>query len=101
MYRILTEDVNRESIYAILDSHVDGYTVTPAIGAWKGQRENSLAIDLVNAPRTLVYRIAEIIRAENKQESVLVLQFFADPVFISADAPQIDGAHITHKGNPK
>ena len=32
MYRILTEDKNRESIFRILDSHVDGYTVSPVMG---------------------------------------------------------------------
>ena len=83
MYRILTEDVNRESIYAILDSYVDGYTVTPSIGSWRGQRENSLAIDLVDVSRLTVVRIAESIRRENSQESVLVLEIHAKAIFVS------------------
>lgn len=82
MFRILTEDVNRASIYAILDSEVDGYTVTPSIGSWKGQQENSLAIDLVNVERSTVYAIAETIKATNAQESVLVLEFSCVPVFV-------------------
>jgi hypothetical protein len=83
MFRILTEDVNRESIYAILDSHVGGYTVTPSIGSWKGQRENSLAVDLVDVDRLTVARIAESIRLANRQESVLILDFPAKATFVS------------------
>ena len=82
MYRILTEDKNRESIFRILDSHVDGYTVTPVIGAWRGQREASLAIDLVDVDRFIVDDIAAKIKAENKQESVLVLHFTANSIFV-------------------
>jgi hypothetical protein len=105
MYKILTEDVNRDGIFAILDSYVEGYTVTPSIGAWRGRRENSLAIDLVDVPRGTVAAIAETIRAANKQESVLILEFASVPTFVSAvpfwPELQIDGAHLTHRGNPE
>ena len=82
MYRILTEDVNRESIYAILDSHVDGYTVSTAIGSWKGQRENSLAIDFVGVGYATVEKIAKVIRWENQQESVPIVDFPSSHTFI-------------------
>ena len=82
MYRILTEDKNREGIFKILDSHVDGYTVTPAIGSWRGAREASLAIDLVDVDGFIVDDIAAKIKAENKQESVLVLHFTANSFFV-------------------
>ena len=100
MYRILTEDVNRNGIFAILDRYVDGYTVTPSIGAWKGQLENSLAIDLVDGPRGTVENIARVIRWENQQESVLILEVPATPTFIYASPLQVDGARLTHRGNP-
>jgi len=86
MYRILTEDKNRESIFRILDSHVDGYTdgyiVTPAIGSWRGQREASLAIDLVGVPGFTVDDIVNEIKAGNEQESVLVLNLEANALFV-------------------
>ena len=82
MFRILTEDVNRESIYAILDSRVDGYTVSTGIGSWKGQRENSLAIDLVGYTAKTAHVIAAEIKAANKQESVLILEIPATATFI-------------------
>ena len=82
MYRILTEDVNRESIYSILDARIDGYTVTSATGSWKGRRENSLAVDIVGIDRAIVFEIAESIKAANKQESVLILEFASNVTFI-------------------
>jgi len=103
MYRILTEDINRESIYGILDSHVDGYTVTPSIGSWRGQRERSLAIDLVDVPRDTVEKIAKVIRWENQQESVLIIELPSNHTFIGRDAGiwQVDGSQLTRKGNPR
>jgi uncharacterized membrane-anchored protein YitT (DUF2179 family) len=83
MYRIYTEDVSRADVYAILDSHVSGYTVLEAIGSWKGQREASLIIELMDVPASTVTAIARIIRAHNKQESVLVVNVPESHVFIT------------------
>ena len=73
MYRICTEDVNRETIHAILDAHVPGYAVMPGIGSWKGQREKSLTIDLIDTPLRTAREIAEAIKTANNQEAVLLL----------------------------
>ena len=82
MYRILTEDVDRDAIFAILDSRLDGYTVTPCYGIWKGKHECSLAIDITGVIQDTVTEIAEAIRDENKQECVLVVKFAADCTFV-------------------
>jgi hypothetical protein len=82
MYRILTEDVNRDGIFALLDSRFDGYTVTPSLGVWKGKHEASLAIDLVNVERIDVYNAAEAIKELNSQDAVLVVEFTAQSIFI-------------------
>jgi hypothetical protein len=82
MFRILTEDVNREAIFKILDARINGYTVTPALGVWKGQHENSLAIDVVGYTGKTVKVIAEEIKAVNKQESVLVLCIPSETRFV-------------------
>ena len=82
MYRILTEDKNRESIFRILDSHVDGYTVTPSIGAWRGVRESSLSIYLIGIPKSVAESIADEIKAVNAQESVLILDLTAQSIFV-------------------
>jgi uncharacterized membrane-anchored protein YitT (DUF2179 family) len=83
MYRIYTEDVNRQDVYATLDSHVSGYTVLETIGSWKGQREDSLIIELLDVPASTVTAIARTIRAHNKQESVLVVVVPESHVFIT------------------
>ena len=82
MFRILTEDKNRDGILGILGSHVDGYTVTSTQGSWKGQRENSLAIDLIDVPREIVEKIAQVIKLENQQESGLSLEVPVTATFI-------------------
>ena len=93
MYRILTEDKNRDGIFAILDAQVDGYTVTPAIGSWKGQRENSLAIDFIDTPEGTVVSIAEAIRRANGQESVLVILFQSHAVFINGNEERVTNVY--------
>ena len=82
MYRICTEDVNREAIQRILDAHVDGYGLFAGIGCWKGQHEDSLSIDLIGATRETVLAIAEAIKATNKQESVLVYEIPVNATFV-------------------
>ena len=84
MYRILTEDKRRDVIFSILDYWVDGYTVTPTLGSWKGVRENSLAIDLVDVEAAVARSIAESIRVANEQEAVLILEIAAKAEFLTA-----------------
>ena len=82
MFRILTEDKNRDGILAILDSYVDGYTLSESIGAWKGIQEKSLAIDFVDVPRGTVESIARIIKKRNDQDAVLILDIPVTAQFI-------------------
>jgi len=82
MYRILTEDKNRELVYSILDKWLKGYPVTEATGAWKGQRERSLVIDVVNETASKIKWVAECIKYENGQESVLILDLPVTATFV-------------------
>jgi len=45
-----TGHVDRDALYRILDARHDGYTVTDAVGAWRGQREESVRIVLADDP---------------------------------------------------
>jgi hypothetical protein len=74
MYRILTEDKNRETIHEILKTHVKGYTITEGTGSWQGVEEKCLAIDLVGYAFLTAESIATEIKSRNEQESVLVLE---------------------------
>lgn len=75
LYRILTEDKNRDGIVDIIKEHFDGFTLIPAIGYWQGVKENSLIIEISVTPRPDNYRIYVIvdqIKILNSQQAVLV-----------------------------
>lgn len=49
LYRVCTENKNYADILDYLDKHFpDGYTVIHANGAWQGNREKSLVIEIVD-----------------------------------------------------
>ena len=72
MYRIYTEDTNRKGILACVSAAFEGFTVIPAQGYWKGERENSLVLEFETEDAGAVYALAESIRTLNHQEAVLV-----------------------------
>jgi hypothetical protein len=83
MQRIYTEDINRESIVRILAGLFTGYTVIPTIGRWKGCNEQSLVIEFFDANPLDVIKAAERIKAENKQDAVMVASIpNINPVFV-------------------
>jgi hypothetical protein len=82
MYRILTQDKNRALIETIVDSYVDGYTITLTYGVWKGENELSLALDFVDVAEELVFIVAKEIKEANEQESVLVIHFPSTSTFV-------------------
>ena len=75
LYRIMTEDINRDSIIAIVAELFESFTIIPAIGFYRGKPENSIIIEIEdcgsNANR-MVLNISDHIRRRNKQHSVLV-----------------------------
>lgn len=82
MLRIITEDTNRKMMYEVLNSHRLDYTMYPATGTWKQIREDTVVIDFVTATREQVEKVAQVIKWENKQEAVLVLEIPATATFI-------------------
>ena len=43
-----THRVDRDQLYAALDARYEGWTVTDAVGAWRGQREESVRLVVVD-----------------------------------------------------
>jgi hypothetical protein len=76
LYRILTEDKNREAVESIVAEYFDGFALSNSIGYWKGNRHTSLIIEVIanDAPHTKerVIVVAQRIRELNGQECVLV-----------------------------
>lgn len=74
MFRIYTQNVNRESIRRIVSGRVDGWTEYEAIGAWRGTLENSLIVELFNVTYRQAEAIAKEIAVANNQEAVALVE---------------------------
>lgn len=75
LYRIHTEDVNRNQIENIVSKYFEGYTVISATGFWKLEREQTLIIEIIGESikcYSKIEAIAREIKEVNSQESVLV-----------------------------
>jgi len=76
LYRIYTEDINRNKIEAAANNLFDGFTLIPAIGYWKGIKENSIIIEIFTTDVDSVFSLADQITEFNNQEAVLVVSVF-------------------------
>lgn len=78
LYRIYTEDVNRDRIERICLEELTGFTITTGTGYWNGHREKCAVIDVLgrepDSDRDAVLRAAGKIKKANKQESVIVVE---------------------------
>jgi len=80
LYRVCTENKNYNDILDYLDKHFpDGYTVIHANGAWQGQREKSLVIEICYRDRFSEHNIppdiesfAYWLKNHNKQQAVMI-----------------------------
>jgi hypothetical protein len=73
-YRIFTEDKNRECVAALVAANFDGFTMSPALGYWKGVPEKALVIEILaeDYALRLVRVVCEDIKFFNEQESILL-----------------------------
>ena len=79
LYRILTEDKNRQDIEKLVGIVFDGFPIYSVTRYWKGQRKASLVIEIYapDLDAELVRFTAEAIKLANGQESVLMLELEA------------------------
>ena len=84
LYRICTENKNREQVEAIVAKRFDGFTVFEAKGYWKGQDEASLVIEVIppEINEDNILGLAEDIKALNSQESVLIQELSCVSYFV-------------------
>lgn len=83
LFKIYTEDKNREQIEEILSIGFDGFTVIRAKGFYEGASENALVIEIYTDNAELVRALASTIRRRNKQDSVLVAAFDVDAELVT------------------
>jgi len=76
IYRIYTEDKNRDQVEQIVGKYFDGFTIIEATGYWAGEREKSIIIEHVGAggklDRMAVTDLAYEIKGVNQQTAVLI-----------------------------
>lgn len=72
LFRIWTEDKNREQVEQLVARYFDGFSIVAAVGYWKGTREASLCIEIVTDYPNGVRALARAIKSFNEQEAVLV-----------------------------
>jgi len=74
LYRIFTE--RKPNLARLASRHFDGFTLTEATGYWQGQPEPSAVIEVIldghPDDKARVYALANLIKHENLQQSVLV-----------------------------
>ena len=77
LYRIYTEDKNRETIVSIVSRWFDGFTLIETTGYYKGVKEKGLIIEVISeepADILKVQAIEQSIIRENGQECVLTVK---------------------------
>lgn len=68
-FRIYTENKRNEIAEALAAAHFDGFNITETTGYWKGQREDSIVIEII-APDEDALKV-EALAGELQQEAVL------------------------------
>ena len=86
LYRILTENKNRQVVEDIVSAEFPGFTIIEAMGYWNGVRELSLIIEIDTDGNEFkgmtVTRIAEMIKRHNQQESVMIQAVMTQNKFV-------------------
>jgi uncharacterized membrane-anchored protein YitT (DUF2179 family) len=75
LYRILTENKNYNAIQLALDAQFpSGYTIINANGAWHGEHEKSLVIEIVStlSPNKQIEKFCYWLKKNNDQQAVMV-----------------------------
>lgn len=74
--RIYTEDKNSEQVVDLCNKYFSMYSMYRGMGVWKGTREPSLIIEVVDENEVkaggLMQKLAKDIKRVNEQEAVLI-----------------------------
>jgi hypothetical protein len=73
VYRIYTEDLDRDAVIEATTAKFESFTLQPTTGFYKGKPEKSIVLEIVDAKEEEVEMLAQSIRKINGQKSVLVM----------------------------
>jgi hypothetical protein len=86
LFRILTEDINElktEKTIELVGKFFAGFTLIKGIGHWQGKPENCLIFEIqTDDKKELVFWLANQIKLQNNQDSVLVQEIKSTAKFI-------------------
>ncbi len=86
LYKIYTENKNRDRIEDLVSQYYDGFTIFETTGYWKGVKENSLVIEILQTePEGMYFNVRNLckgIKINNNQESVLLTEQLIEANFI-------------------
>jgi hypothetical protein len=78
IYRIYTQEKNRQKILKLVSKQFESFTVQPILGYYKNEEEKSIVLEIVGARSHEIERLAETIRKMNGQKSVFTLRLRGD-----------------------
>lgn len=83
VYKIYTEDKNRDRVINIVSQKFDGFTLYECSGFWQGNPEKSIVIEIITGCKEIeeiskVRWIAEKIKEVNEQQTVYVTKANVD-----------------------
>lgn len=87
IYRIYTEDADREAIVGAVSERFESFTLHPTTGYFKGRAEKSVVIEIVEAGEEDIKEVARVIRAINGQKTVLVMRLRGEARKIIEELP--------------
>ena len=73
VYRIYTQESNRDEIIRLTANQFESFTLQPTTGYTKGKPERSMVLELVDARKKDVAALAKSIRRLNGQKSVFIM----------------------------
>jgi len=77
-----TKQLETDKIKAVLNKAIDGYTLSRAVGFWKGTEEKTAIIKIVGINKNKAEQIAKDLKRELQQNSVLLETTFNQIKFI-------------------
>ncbi len=82
LYRILTENKNREAVEDLVGQSFPGFTSYEGLGHWQGAKENSLIIEVDTDNHWLIRHLASDIKELNHQQAVMIQAIKTDVVMV-------------------
>ena len=79
-----TGHVDRDALYAALDARYEGWTVTDAVGAWRGAREESVRVVVTDESSDALVGFLADLRDQLHQEAI-AYRVISALLFISSD----------------